>query len=138
MDEPLKAALDQYEHEHTRAWSRTASGYSGFLFVFPQHSWGYPAVLTNAVDFLFHEWHDKPATLASYGMYGGNKGAAQFLTVLKGVHMCPLDDHLELVVTDDDVDNAWQLKDVNVTLHAYRGPIRVIGEQMTQALHDGQ
>ncbi|WP_459754111.1 NADPH-dependent FMN reductase [Streptomyces sennicomposti] len=116
LDEPLKAALEQYEHEHTRQWSRTVLTYSGFLFVFPQYNWGYPAVVKNAVDFLYDEWHDKPATVASYGTHGGNKGAAQFLTVLKGVHMRPLDDHLELVITDDDVDDAWQLKDVNATL----------------------
>lgn len=138
LDEPLKAALEQYEHEHTRQWSRTVLAYSGFLFVFPQYNWGYPAVVKNAVDFLYHEWHDKPVTVASYGTHGGNKGAAQFLTVLKGVHMRPLDDHLELVITDDDVDEAWQLKDVNATLCSYRGRIRSIDEQMIQALKDGQ
>jgi hypothetical protein len=45
LDEPLKAALGDYKHEHTRVWSRTAQSYDGFLFVFPQYNWGYPAVL---------------------------------------------------------------------------------------------
>ncbi|WP_327350926.1 NADPH-dependent FMN reductase [Streptomyces sp. NBC_01304] len=138
LDEPLKAALEQYEHEHTRQWSRTVLSYSGFLFVFPQYNWGYPAVVKNAVDFLYHEWHDKPATVACYGTHGGNKGATQFLTVLKGLHMRSLDDHLELVITDQDVDDAWQLKDVNATLHPYRDQVRAIDEQMIQALKDGQ
>jgi NAD(P)H-dependent FMN reductase len=39
-DEPLKAALGDYTHEHTRAWSRTVQSYDGFLFVFPQYNWG--------------------------------------------------------------------------------------------------
>ncbi|MEU0936248.1 NADPH-dependent FMN reductase [Embleya sp. NPDC005971] len=138
LDEPLKAALQQYAHEHTRAWSRTVSSYSGFVFVFPQYNWGYPAALKNALDFLYHEWHDKPATVATYGTRGGNKGAAQLLTVLQGLHMRPLEDHLELVTTDDDVDENWQLKDVNATLHSYRDHVRKLDEQMTAALKDDQ
>jgi NAD(P)H-dependent FMN reductase len=55
LDEPLKAGLRQYEHEHTRAWSELISGYDGFLFVFPQYNWGYPAPPKNALDFLYYE-----------------------------------------------------------------------------------
>jgi NAD(P)H-dependent FMN reductase len=61
LDEPLTAALRQYEHGHTRAWSRTISSYDGFAFVFPQYNWGYPAALKNAVDFLYVEWNNEPA-----------------------------------------------------------------------------
>ncbi len=60
LDEPLKAALGNYKHEHTRAWSRTAQSYDGFLFVFPQYNWGYPAVLKNALDYLYREWRGRP------------------------------------------------------------------------------
>jgi NAD(P)H-dependent FMN reductase len=40
LDESLKAALQYYEHEHTRAWSRIVSSFDGFIFVFPQYNWG--------------------------------------------------------------------------------------------------
>ena len=43
LDEPLKAALGKYKHEHTKAWSRVVSSFDGFIFVFPQYNWGYPA-----------------------------------------------------------------------------------------------
>ncbi|MFF3002118.1 NADPH-dependent FMN reductase [Kitasatospora sp. NPDC057940] len=138
LDEPLKAALQQYEHEHTRQWSRTVSSYSGFVFVFPQYNWGYPAVLKNALDFLYREWHDKPAAVASYGTRGGNKGVAQLLGVLQGLHMRALDSHLELVITDADVDEDWQLKNIEATLHPYRDQTRAINEQMLEALQDDQ
>jgi NAD(P)H-dependent FMN reductase len=39
LDEPRKAALHTYEHEHTRAWSRTVRSFDGFIFVFPQDNW---------------------------------------------------------------------------------------------------
>ena len=67
LDEPLKAALGQYQHEHTRDWSDLVSSYDGFLFVSPQYNWGYPAPLKNALDFLYSEWSGKAATCVTYG-----------------------------------------------------------------------
>jgi NAD(P)H-dependent FMN reductase len=138
LDEPLKAALHEYAHEHTRKWSRTVSSYDGFIFVFPQYNWGYPAPLKNALDYLYAEWRDKPATYATYGTRGGNKAAGQFHQVLQGVHMLQLDDHLELVITDDDVDEDWQLRDVEATLRPYQVQTKSIAAQMLEALRDTQ
>jgi NAD(P)H-dependent FMN reductase len=134
LDEPLKAALHDYQHEHTRAWSRTVSQYSGFVFVFPQYNWGYPAPLKNALDYLYDEWNGKPATFATYGTRGGSKAAAQFMEVLRGLHMRILDDHLELVIADADVDENWQLKDLNATLSPYRTQITELDAQLTAAV----
>jgi NAD(P)H-dependent FMN reductase len=44
LDEPRIAARGHYEHEHTRAWSRTVAAYSAFVFVFPQWRQGCRAV----------------------------------------------------------------------------------------------
>ncbi len=138
LDEPLKAALREYEHEHTRAWSRLVSGFDGFVFVFPQYNWGYPAPLKNALDFLYYEWHDRPATSVTYGTRGGNKGARQFVGVLEGLHMRPLADRLEVVVTDEDVDEHWQLRDVGATLDPYREQVRRLDAGLLEALTDTQ
>jgi NAD(P)H-dependent FMN reductase len=138
LDEPLKAALREYEHEHTRAWSRIVSGFDGFVFVFPQYNWGYPAPLKNALDFLYYEWHDRPATSVTYGTRGGNKGAQQFLGVIEGLHMRPLRDRLEIVITDEDVDGDWQLRDLSATLGPYREQVRQLDAQLVEALTDTQ
>jgi NAD(P)H-dependent FMN reductase len=138
LDEPLMAALQRYEHEHTRAWSQLVSSYAGFLFVFPQYNWGYPAVLKNALDFLYHEWHDKPASFLTYGTRGGNRAADQFTTILHGLHMRALDDHIEAVITDNDVDHNWQLNDVDATLRPNLSQLEKIDTQMIEALRDTQ
>lgn len=138
LDEPLKPALGKYEHEHTRAWSRLISSYSGFVFVFPQYNWGYPAPLKNALDFLYYEWHDKPAASVTYGTRGGSKGASQFHSVLEGVHMRPLEDRLEIVITDEDVDEDWQLRDPSTTLRPYLQQVRQLDAQLVEALTDTQ
>lgn len=134
LDEPLKAALRQYQHPHTRAWSQTVSAYDGFLFVFPQYNWGYPAVLKNALDYLYHEWHGKPATFATYGTRGGGKAAAQFSGVMAGLHMRELPEHLELVITDADVDDDWQLIDPAKTLDPYTEQLRSLDASLTAEL----
>lgn len=72
LDEPAMAALGEYVHEHTRGWSGLVSSYDGFVFVFPQYNWGYPAVLQNALDYLYAEWRDKPAALVTYGTRARN------------------------------------------------------------------
>ncbi len=51
FDEPLKAALGGYKDAHTKAWSNRISSFAGFVFVFPQYNWGYPAALKNAFDY---------------------------------------------------------------------------------------
>ena len=136
LDEPLMASLGRYQHEHTRAWSRTVSSYGGFVFVFPQYNWGYPGVLKNALDFLYHEWNGKPATSVSYGTRGGGKAADQFRGVMGGLHLCALDDRLELAIGDADVDEDWQLKDLGATLRPYREQTRAISAQLLAALKD--
>jgi NAD(P)H-dependent FMN reductase len=138
LDEPLKAALREYEHDHTRAWSRLVNAYSGFVFVFPQYNWGYPAPLKNALDFLYYEWHDRPAATVTYGTHGGNKAAEQVHGVLEGLHMRPVEDRLEIVITDADVDEDWQLIDLDGTLRPYRERVRQLDAQMVQALIDRQ
>jgi NAD(P)H-dependent FMN reductase len=138
LDEPLKAAQGIYEHQHTLAWSRTVAAYSAFVFVFPQYNWGYPAPLKNAIDFLYREWHDKPATTVTYGTRGGGRGAEQFHSVLEGVHMRPLEDRLEIRITAEDVDERWQLRDVAGTLKPYLKEVRRLDEQLLEALLDTQ
>jgi NAD(P)H-dependent FMN reductase len=136
LGQPLEAALRQYEHEHTRLWSKCVGGHDGFVFVLPQYSWGYPAPLKHALDFLYCEWHDRPATSVTYGTRGGNKAAAQFHGVLEGLHMRPLESRLEIIIVDDDVDEFWQLRDLDATLRPYLGQVAELDTELVEMLAD--
>jgi NAD(P)H-dependent FMN reductase len=138
LDEPLKAALGQYAHGHTRAWSRLVSSFGGFVFVYPQYNWGYPAPVKNALDFLYREWHDRPAGSVTYGTRGGGKSAQQLHGVLEGLHMRPLEDRVEVLIGAEDVDEEWQLRDLEATLRPYREQLRRLDAQMVRALEDKQ
>jgi NAD(P)H-dependent FMN reductase len=134
LDEPVMAAQGQYEHEHTLAWSHLVSSFDGFVFVFPQYNWGYPAPLKNALDFLYWEWRDKPVSFATFGTRGGSRAALQIQGVFQGLHMRELADHLEIVIGEDDVDEEWQLKDLDGLLSLYREQTRAIDREMVAAL----
>ena len=134
LDEPLMAVLHTYAHPHTESWSRLVDGYGGFVFVFPQYNWGYPAVLKNALDFLYDEWADKPATMVSYGTRGGDRGVAQLGGVLQGLNMHQLDDHLKVKIIHDDVDDDWQLKNLPALMAPYCDRVRTLDAKMVLAL----
>jgi NAD(P)H-dependent FMN reductase len=134
LDEPIMAARGEYQHEHTRAWSRLVSSFDGFIFVFPQYNWGYPAVLKNALDFLYWEWRDKPVSFVTFGTRGGSRAALQIQGVFQGLHMRELTDHLEVRINEDDLDDKWQLKDLMAVLLPYQEQTRAIDREMVAAL----
>ncbi len=81
-DEPKHPRLQQYEHEHTKAWSRTVKAADAFVFVTPEYNFGMPPSLLNALDYLLHEWAYKPAAFVSYG---GSSGGMRSVQMAKGL-----------------------------------------------------
>jgi hypothetical protein len=52
--------------------------------------------------------------------------------------MRELEDHLEVVITDDDVDDHWQLRDLEGLMRPHRAEVRRMDAQMVEALEDTQ
>ena len=106
FDEPLAPQVIKdpanYAHNHTRAWSRVISSYQAFVFVTPQYNWNVPASLKNALDFLYHEWSEKPVLVVSYGGHGGGKAAAALLESCKAMHMTTLEETVQLPLVPRD------------------------------------
>lgn len=134
LDEPRKPALGDYEHAHTRAWSEIVRSFQGFVLVFPQYNWGYPAPLKNALDFLYAEWRDKPAALVTYGSRGGVRAAQQMREVLTGLHMQVAAEGVQIKIAASDVDDAGQLVDARQTLAGYLTEIKAVDMHMTSSL----
>ena len=77
MDEPVHPVKRQYEHEHTKAFSRAIAPLDAFAFVTPEYNYAMAPALLNALDYLVHEWAYKPATFVSYGGASGGMRAVQ-------------------------------------------------------------
>jgi NAD(P)H-dependent FMN reductase len=97
LDEPHHPRLRQYEHEHTKAWSRTIDAADAFVFVTPEYNYGTPPSLVNALDYLHHEWAYKPVAFVSYGgVSGGTRSAQMTKEIVTTLRMMPIPEAVAL------------------------------------------
>lgn len=69
--------LGQYENEAQKAWSKRVASLDAFAFVTPEYNFSTSPALLNALDYLYAEWHYKPAAFVSYGGISGGLRAVQ-------------------------------------------------------------
>lgn len=79
FDEPVSPSVAPPKHPTAQAWAAQLARFDGFIFVTPEYNHGIPAVLKNALDYAFKEWHLKPAAFVGYGTVG----AARAVQVLR-------------------------------------------------------
>jgi NAD(P)H-dependent FMN reductase len=121
IDEPHHPNLRQYTKEHTKAWSATVAAADAFVFVTPEYNFSAPPALLNAFDYLFHEWHYKPAGFVSYGgLSGGLRGAQMTKQVASALKMVPLFESVPIPFfrqhLKDDVFTATEAHEKSATL----------------------
>lgn len=87
LDESEMPQTGTYQHETTKRWSEKIATYAGFIFIVPQYNWGYPAVLKNALDYLYREWQGKPACLVTFGGHGGSQAQIALRLIMQGLKM---------------------------------------------------
>src|ERR1700738_3445528 len=74
---PATPGRPAYENEVVQRWTAAIAQSDGFVFVTPEYNYGPPAVLKNAIDWVYPEWHRKAAGFASYGSAMGARGVQQ-------------------------------------------------------------
>lgn len=106
LDEQEHPSTRIYEHQHSRDWSAIVDGCDAFVFVMPEYNFGFTAPIKNAIDFLYHEWADKPVGFVSYGMTSAGLRAVQMLKpVVSALKMLPVTDAVAIPLRnrlDDD------------------------------------
>lgn len=103
LDEPVPARFGDYRHEHTMRWADTIASYDGFVFVTPEYNHSYPAVVKNAIDYLFAEWADKAAGFVSYGTTGGTRAVEHLRLTLAEVQVAGVRSQVALGLFTDFV-----------------------------------
>ncbi len=90
-NEPHHPRLGQYEHEHTRQWSRSVAAADAYVFVTPEYNYCPPPGFGNSLNYLYREWNYKACGFVSYGGVSGGLRAAQLekqlVTTLKMMPM---------------------------------------------------
>lgn len=90
MDEPQHPMMQNYTHQHTLDWAARIGRSDAIVFVTPEYNFSFNAQAKNAIDFLFHEWANKPVGFVAYGgMSGGTRAVQALKEVVTTVGMWP-------------------------------------------------
>ena len=78
-----------YPYPNVQKWSEVAAAADGFVIVTPEYNHGYPAVLKNALDWLYPEFDHKPVGLVgvSNGAVGGARVIEQLRPIMENFSM---------------------------------------------------
>jgi len=93
FDQPLTPAMPgrpAYAHEVVRRWTAAIGQSDGFVFVTPEYNYGPPAVLKNALDWVYPEWNRKPVSFVSYGSTMGARGVQQLRQSVIELQLTPI------------------------------------------------
>lgn len=101
LDEPLPAAYNQYQNEHTKAWARAIAPYDGYVFVTPEYNHGPSAALKNAIDYLGVEWANKAVGFVGYGSANGVRAVEHLRQVAGELQMADVRAQVQLSLFTD-------------------------------------
>ena len=97
LDEPKHPRLGDYQHQHTKDWSRTVAAADAFVLVTPEYDYGMPATLLNALHYLSNEWAYKAVAFVSYGgVSGGTRAVQMAKQVVTALKMMPIPEAVSL------------------------------------------
>ena len=93
FDQPVPPAMPgrpPYEHEVVKRWTAEIGRADGFIIVSPEYNYGPPAVLKNALDWVYPEWNRKAVGFVSYGSALGARGVLQLRTTAIELQLAPV------------------------------------------------
>jgi len=118
-DEPVHPRMQQYEHEHTRRWSRSVASADAYVFVMPEYNYMPPPSLVNALDYVSREWGYKPCGFVGYGGVSGGLRAVQIARLhVTTLRMMPMVETVAIpmvasLLSDDGVFGSNELIDAS-------------------------
>lgn len=72
-------------------WAEKIASADGYILIAPEYNRGIPAVLKNALDFVFAEWRRKPVAFVGYGGAGGARSIEDLTCVARALSLAPLE-----------------------------------------------
>jgi len=102
FDSPVSPAMPgraPYENEVVRKWTAAIGASDGFIVVTPEYNFGPPAVLKNAIDWVYPEWNRKAITFVSYGGAGGARSVQQLREIAIELQLAPIRAAVHIPVT---------------------------------------
>lgn len=102
FDAPLPPAMPgrpAYENPVVQRWTQAIAESDGFIIVTPEYNHGPPAVLKNAIDWVFPEWARKAVAFVGHGSVGGARAIEQLRAIATEVQLAPIRSAVHLPAT---------------------------------------
>src|SRR6476660_6419311 len=96
---PATPGRAAFEHDVVQQWTAAIGESDGFVFVTPEYNYGPAAVLKNAIDWVYPEWHRKPAGFVSYGSAMGVRSVQQLRHTMIELQVAPIRSSVHIPVT---------------------------------------
>ena len=123
FDQPLTPAMPgrpAFEHEVVQKWTAAIAQSDAFVFVTPEYNYGPAAVLKNAIDWVYPEWHRKSAAFVSYGSAMGARAVQQLRQTMTELQIAPIRSSVHIPVAT--LWAHYQGGDVEAGLAELQGP----------------
>ena len=92
FNEPVSPSSkkEPYTEPTVVKWTAKIAEADGFVIVTPEYNHGYPAVLKNALDYVYQEWNNKPVAFISYGSVMGARSIEQLRAIAIELQLVPI------------------------------------------------
>ena len=131
FDQPVTPATPgrpAFEHEVVQSWTAAIAQSDGFVFVTPEYNYGPAAVLKNAIDWVYPEWHRKAACFVSYGSAGGVRSVQQLRETAIEIQLAPIRSSVHIPVAT--LWAHYTAGDVDAGLAELEGPATAMIEDL--------
>lgn len=115
-DEPESpSVLKKYTHREAAKWADKIRSADGYIIVTPEYNHGYPAVLKNALDYVYYPWNNKPVAFISYGASAkGARAVEQLRQVVAELQMVSVRNSLHLSLASLGINDKWEMENPKV------------------------
>ena len=112
FDEPVSPSQikEPYTNPAVAKWTAKIVEGDAFIIVTPEYSHGYPAVLKNALDYVYKEWNGKKIAFVGYGGVGAARAIEQLRQVVIELQMIPMRSAVHITKFWELFDEKGQLK----------------------------
>lgn len=100
-----------YTNKVAKKWAAKIGQADGFILITPEYNHGPPAVLKNALDWVYNEWNKKPVAFVSYapGAAGGIRAVEQLRQNTIELQMAPIREAIHISHVLDTLDENGNL-----------------------------
>lgn len=99
-DEPASPSSTKgpYASELANKWKAKVAEADAYIMIAPEYNHSMPAVLKNALDWVYYEWNNKPVGFVAYGSAMGARSVEHLRQIAVELQMAPIRNAIHLPI----------------------------------------